>query len=303
MLVKQLTTSLYHDKIDLIIENKVMIFNSLPHVLLENQMLVVIVNEKNIELFREEYNVKLPFKLDLTSVNIDGLYYLQLYHRSTSIPNYYISLNSSRGIQFMISGKSLDIRISNNFESNKLFFEKIKNDYFHKITYKSPTSIYHSDRPEIIQYAKRITQHAQSTYQKILAVHDWVSDNMYYDIDALNSGKYAYEKYDPLILLATRKCVCRGYSKLAVTLLRSINIPAIDVLCNADGEGICDDNEANHVITFALNGGRWIIMDPTWDSVNIFQNGKYSQKTQVNIMRQYFDTTIAFISYTHKFIK
>ena len=112
-------------------------------------------------------------------------------------------------------------------------------------------------------------------------------------------------------MLDNRRTVCRGYSKLAVTLLRAIDIPAIDVECFALGEssdGDWNDNnnltaEANHVITFALASNRWIIMDPTWDSVNEYRHGEYIEKTEGGARHNYFDATLAFFSYTHRFIK
>ena len=44
-------------------------------------------------------------------------------------------------------------------------------------------------------------------------------------------------------------------------------------------------------------------MDPTWDSVNEYRNGEYIEKTSGGARHNYFDATLAFFSFTHRFIK
>lgn len=300
--ISQLTSSFYIDKLQVYVDHDILKVVALPKILKDHRILIKIVNESGKEFYGHNCEVTLPLTIRLNKFE-DGEYYLQFYYQSTSDSNYYIGLNASKGLTLYISKGEIVIKPPVNFENNKRFFEKLKSDYFQKLAYMAPTTIYHSTKPEIVDYARRITKYSHTSYQKILAIHDWVADNLFYDMDSLMDGSYAFKKYEPLTLLATRRTICRGYSKLAVTLLRAIGIPAFDVLCVADGEGECQEDEANHVITFALDRNRWIIMDPTWDSVNIYKNGKFSKKTAVNVMHQYFDTTIAFISYTHRFIK
>lgn len=302
MNVLELTSSFYFDKLYIRIDKNTLCFPTLPKVFMKHRMLIKIMDKLGKEVYSHTCKATLPLQIMLNRIK-DGNYFLQIYHQSTNNLNCFIGLNASNGIPLHVNNGCVWIIAPSNFGLNKQFFEQLKSDYFHKLAYKTPTSVYHSTKPEIVEYAIRITKQASNTYQKILAIHDWVADNLFYDMDALNNGSYAYKKYDPLTLLASRRTICRGYSKLAVTLLRAIGIPAFDVLCMADGEGECQEDEANHVITFALDGNRWVIMDPTWDSVNIYKDGKFSKKTTVNVMHQYFDTTIAFISYTHKFLK
>ena len=54
--------------------------------------------------------------------------------------------------------------------------------------------------------------------------------------------------------------------------------------------------KANHAHAEAFVDGKWVVMDPTWDSNNKYENGEYNYETSVI---RYFDATLEFLSYTH----
>lgn len=306
----QISTSFYKDKIEFCIEGNVLRFKMLPLWMYNSNVMICIENTNRKEVFKKVYSPRMDIEVFLNGIR-DGHYFLYVFYLSTIRPNYYISISNSSGIPLCINKLGSYAEIPIPFEENKAFFASLKNDWCTKAFHRSSTSIYQANLPEVKDIAENITKYATGNYNKILAVHDWVAENLYYDYDALSSGKYMYEKYDTLTMLKERRTVCRGYSKLAVTFLRAIGIPAIDVECFALGEssdGGWNDNgnltaKANHIITFALADNRWIIMDPTWDSVNVHRNGKYIKKTDGGARHNYFDATLAFFSYTHRFIK
>lgn len=158
--------------------------------------------------------------------------------------------------------------------------------------------------------AYRISKGIFFDYAKLLAVHNWVAENIYYDLDALHSGQYKYNDASALGTLTARKGVCQGISNLSIAILRSMGIPAYGVQCFALGVSTSGGWEiknnlnatANHQITIAYADKRWVIMDITWDSDNIFENGEYKQKTGLGVSHKYFDSTIMFISNTHRFM-
>ena len=272
---------------------------------------MICVEDRNrIEYFKEVYTIKPPQIIKMSNLP-NGFYFFQLLYESTKRKNYYVGINTTEGFPIKVVNGVISSPIPVTLDNNKQFFLDLKSDFVAKSVYKQHTGTYQSDLPEITSLANKITKYKSGNYNKILAIHDWVAENLYYDKDALNSGRYRFERYDVLSMLDNRRTVCRGYSKLAVTLLRAIDIPAIDVECFALGEssdGDWNDNnnltaEANHVITFALASNRWIIMDPTWDSVNEYRNGEYIEKTDGGARHNYFDATLAFFSYTHRFIK
>jgi len=96
-----------------------------------------------------------------------------------------------------------------------------------------------------------------------------------------------------------------------VALLLAIGIPAKGLSCfslgiSTNGGWELEENlmaESNHIIPIAFYSNRWIIMDVTWDSDNEFINGKFIKKSGIKVSRKYFDTTLEFISNTHRFIK
>lgn len=309
MITTELTTSLRQDSISLLFRGNMLIINNLPQWMLANRIMICVSDFALKEFHKEVYSVKLPFSITLNIPN--GHYYLQLYYESRKGSNYYLAINCTEGFTIVVEKSIVSFVVPVTLTGNKAFFLNLKNDFAAKIFYRQNTSNYQSNLPEIKSLAEKITKYKTGNYNKILAIHDWVAENLYYDKDALKSGKYRYEKYDVMSMLHNKRTVCRGYSKMAVTLLRAIDIPAIDVECFAlgetsDGGWDCNNNlsaEANHVITFALANNRWIIMDPTWDSVNEYRNGEYVEKSEGGARHNYYDATLAFFSYTHRFIK
>ena len=80
-----------------------------------------------------------------------------------------------------------------------------------------------SDNEEIRQTALNLTADCVTDREKALVLHDWVAENVYYDMDAYASGNY--ENLDAVNVLHLKKGVCEGYANLYAALLRSIGIP------------------------------------------------------------------------------
>lgn len=144
----------------------------------------------------------------------------------------------------------------------------------------------------------------KTDYEKARAIHHWVSDNIYYDENyALKTTNYT--PLTPLEVLKERRSVCEGYSNLTVAMLNSAGIPAFVVKGYALGVDAArswkDAGEAlstpNHAWVEAFVDGKWISMDPTWDSYNkTFMNEK---TTEENPMHRYFDITPEMLSLKH----
>jgi len=306
----EIVTSLRNDKIAISFGNREVVITSLPHWLRTVRIMICVEDRNRKEFFKEVYTIKPPQAVRMTNLP-NGDYFFQILYESTKRKNYFVGLNITEGFPIRVTNGIITSPIPVTLNQNKQFYLNLKSDFITKSIYRQATGMYQSSLVEVKTLANRITKYKTGNYNKILAIHDWVAENLYYDVDALISGRYRYEQYDVLTMLNNRRTVCRGYSKLAVTLLRAIDIPAIDVECFALGEssdgGWNDNNnlttEANHIITFALANNRWIIMDPTWDSVNEYRNGEYIEKTEGGARHNYFDATLAFFSYTHRFIK
>ena len=181
---------------------------------------------------------------------------------------------------------------------------------------RAEPSLLSEDKPypcrhsEIRRIASVITAGISDDYGKILAVHDWVAENVFYDEDSLRivDGTRAATVRSTMEVLQTRRAVCLGYSDLAVTLLRASGIPSVTILCFALGQGTRggwerQENRSpvpNHAFTAALLRGRFVMMDITWDSDNVYRDRRYARKTGDGRSRKFFDMSPMLMSASHR---
>ncbi len=158
------------------------------------------------------------------------------------------------------------------------------------------------DKMRLLELATRITKNKQTDYDKTLAVSEWVSQNIYYDLDAFNARTFG--KTDAIGTLDERRSICQGYAALTMALLRSIGIPtklvfgyALGVDPGSDTWEEANDRRPNHVWNEVFIDSRWIIVDTTWNSKNRYEKGKYIEG---NAIYSYFDPSIKAFSSTHK---
>ncbi len=198
------------------------------------------------------------------------------------------------------------IRNANFYVHNTSFYNSIPVDSIFLKKQTKLTAVVPGAIIEFKDLANNITKYDNSEYNKILSVHNWVAKNIFYDYDSLSDGSYKNTPLEKTAITAlrSRRCVCQGYTDLSVALLRSIGIPAMGICCWAVGEG--DDEEAlkqnrsNHIFTAAFCDGRWVLCDITWDSKNRYENDSYDEDKKLS--HTYFDATVQFLSYTHKFV-
>ena len=162
-----------------------------------------------------------------------------------------------------------------------------------------------SEREKIGRLASDIAVGSTSDYERLLRIHDWVAENIYYNWDA-------YWSDDPVAVDAcgtlTRKMsVCHGYAALTEALLRGVGIPARVVSghalgVSADGKywDEVDHSESNHSWNEAFVDGRWVILDTTWDSGNDYEDGQFKKGS---VRHAYFDPSLQSFSYTHKILQ
>lgn len=176
--------------------------------------------------------------------------------------------------------------------------------------YTMPTSDIQSDNPAIIQLANSITAGLTDDYEKTLAIHDWVCDEIYYDYDVHEERTYI-DDYSALGTLNARRSVCEGYSNLMAALLRAEGIPARKVSGFAFGSysqgyspEMNDDGtiKTNHAWNEVYADGRWIIIDATWDSGNKYEYGQITADDGCKSHR-YFDISTWLISWDHLLLK
>ncbi len=213
------------------------------------------------------------------------------------------------------SGKSLTDEFISIFYGNDIILKKhdgewsivLEKEVFENNTqylsgWIDETEAVETDIPERIRLAaENAVSDLENDYDKARAIHEYVASTIYYDLDyakgiTSSTAVTAQEVYDKGV------AVCEGYSNLTVALLRSVGIPAVCV------KGYClgidssswdnaDKTQENHMWVEAFVDGKWIVMDPSWDSKNTVINGEKS-KTETNFYR-YFDVTAEMLSGKH----
>lgn len=152
----------------------------------------------------------------------------------------------------------------------------------------------------VVAMSNAIVGSVTDDYTKVFLLHKWVAENIYYDYDAYYGRSQRIT--DSAGVLEVRRSVCEGYSRLLKDLILAQNIPA--VYCtnmSTDGSyAISTSGGELHAHTEAYVGGRWIIMDATWDSRNEYRNGTHTAKAPAGYY--YFDTSSEAFAMDHKIL-
>jgi len=123
--------------------------------------------------------------------------------------------------------------------------------------YLTPSHNVQSDDQEIVDLANKITKGLDSDMEKSRAIHDWIVDNIHYDLASYNT--------DALEVLQEKSGVCEGYSTLNAALHRAVGLEAKVV------HGLAFTNRTgsweNHAWNEVYLDNRWVIEDVTWDDV------------------------------------
>lgn len=229
---------------------------------------------------------------------INGFYYI----------NIFISKDNTNTFESYIRAKEIVLQIRD-CDS----YIKLCPYYFWNLDLIKTSRLYTYHTPlidnsiDVVGFAKNIVKGANSINEKILRVHNWVAENLYYDRDLLVIPNRC--NLSVCEVLRERRCVCQGYIDLSLALLTSIGIKAEGIFCtaiNSSNNGGWGNKEnrtldLNHVIIRAFNGDRWVYIDTTWDSANIYENGEKKNLFKIKPSLKYYDVSLQLISSTHKF--
>ncbi|MBQ3176858.1 MAG: S-layer homology domain-containing protein [Clostridia bacterium] len=162
--------------------------------------------------------------------------------------------------------------------------------------------------PAVQEKSAEIVGEETDPYRKLLRIHRWVADNLYYDNDYA-AGRTETTPLTPAEVLAAGYSVCQGYANLVQALCQAQGIPCMVLATWGAGTGTdgfisAEDDpfitESNHAHAAAWVDGRWVHMDTTWDSPNRYENGIKTKGTSSGIL--YFDSQLNFFSRNHKII-
>lgn len=148
---------------------------------------------------------------------------------------------------------------------------------------------------------------AKSDYEKLLKIHDYLTEHMYYNSDYYQvyddytmSWEGVGENYDTTIeILEHELSQCYGFSIAFTDLARAQGIPCTKVIGPISYEAfdLEFDLDYNHAWNIAYADGRWIIIDVTWDNNNSYSTGSKWRGLPVHVN---FDVNIDFHSQDHR---
>lgn len=108
----------------------------------------------------------------------------------------------------------------------------------------------------------------KSDYEKIKQVHDWLIDNIEYDLELQSQETYSISG-----ALTEGRAVCEGYARSFKYIMDGLGIPCVLI----SGIGTNSDGEAeSHAWNYVMLEERWYAVDVTWDDPVIIGNGYLS---------------------------
>ena len=234
----------------------------------------------------------------------EGKYSVNLYTSSERYGSYK-SLIYGNDIEILYKDGKLSFVPYPYYDHNMAVVNNKRTDEKALAYYRQPSSNIQSDNQEIIDLANSITAGIATDYDKAVAIHDWVCNNIYYDWDSYLSKNYTGIDTSALGTLHSKRSVCDGYSNLTAALLRAAGVPAKKISGFALGvssdywPGNYDPNkDTNHAWNEFWANGRWVILDTTWDSDNVWRNGGIEKNTGLRGYH-YFDINVGLLSADH----
>lgn len=164
---------------------------------------------------------------------------------------------------------------------------------------------------EIKQKVNALIAGVTDSKQKVMIIHDWIADNIYYNEDAYNASiqnrkPITWDLANSKDVYETKLAVCAGYADLFQAMVREAGIPCrtingytIQLGSKTSWENV-DSSEIQHAWNEVYINGRWIIIDVTWDTRNRYENNKFVNDEKTHV---YFDPTLDNFSLDHKILE
>jgi transglutaminase-like putative cysteine protease len=118
----------------------------------------------------------------------------------------------------------------------------------------------------IASVGRYLAQQEPNPWLRIKALHDYVADRVAYDVAAYRRRDYGPQ--DAATVFRTRRSVCAGYANLLAALGEAAGERIIVVGGDARTDGALLTGEG-HAWNAARIGGRWVLIDATWDAGTI----------------------------------
>jgi len=128
-----------------------------------------------------------------------------------------------------------------------------------------------SEEGSIASVARYLVRQEPDPWMRVKALHDYVADRVSYDVESYRARKYPPQ--DAETVFRTRLSVCAGYANLLAALGRAAGDEIVVVGGDARTNGR-DLTGEGHAWNAARIGGRWILLDATWDAGSL-RDGRF----------------------------
>lgn len=111
------------------------------------------------------------------------------------------------------------------------------------------------------QIYNAVVKEDMSSYDKILAIHDYIINHVKYDVERNEKGTSPYESYLAYGPLIQGYATCNGYTDAMALFLTKMQIPNYKVAWTPEKES----DEDGHVWNALYLNNTWYHLDLTWD--------------------------------------
>lgn len=145
-------------------------------------------------------------------------------------------------------------------------------------------------RKSIPLLAKYLTEKKETETEKVEAIYTWVTENINYDYDLLQSEKY-FTGIEPKTILKSKKAICNGYVELMKSILDEVGVKNETVtgyIHNLNWRPGKIAMKEEHAWIAVYMDEKWTLADPTWDAGYI---GRIPKKIKSYEVKTYKKTT------------
>lgn len=126
--------------------------------------------------------------------------------------------------------------------------------------------VYTTVTNDVRKTANEVCREWSTDGEKVFAIHEWITENIYYDHACLSDGTLHFWTAQEAV--ETRKAVCNGYAVLFQAMCWAEDIPCVYVTG--------DTTAGYHAWNAVKIGDEWKWIDATWDSSNRYD--KYNDE-------------------------
>lgn len=235
------------------------------------------------------------------SLDVSGLepgYYIMIARLASNEGMYYVFEMTSDGSRAVPADV---LPAASNLAFVDAPMELSESGVLHQVTVSDDMQTARELLKEVQKLSDEICAGLTSDYDKVRALCEWVSLNIFYDKDASKNG-VTEEEVSLEYVLKNHRSVCFGWSNLFAALCQAQGIDCL----NASGSVVTGSrcfaqtspsDERSHSWNMVVCDGRIVWVDTVWNSSNSYDKGNYFQG---NYDMQYFDIDPVLLSHDHR---